>query len=290
MITRRNFLRIAAAAASTAATHQWLATALAGIELELELGVCSSIDKAGSLKKAGFQFIEGNVAKTLMPRESDEAFAAELARIKAAELPVLACNGFIPSELRIVGTEAKPDEAVAYATKAIRRAPKAGVRRIVLGSGGAREIPEGFSRDKAREQFVAFCKRLAPIARDEGIIVVLEPLNKGECNFINRVDEGMEIVDAVGHPGFELHADIYHMMKENEGPESILKAGKRIRHVHVATNPNRKPPGAEETDFRPYFKALKSVGYRDLISIECKWKNWDAELPQAARVLRQQLS
>ena len=112
-MTRRDFLRIATIAASTAATHQWLATALAGTELELELGVCSSIDKAGSLKKAGFQFIEGNVAKILMPRETDEAFAAELAKIKAAELPVRACSGFIPSELKVVGPDDKPDEAVA---------------------------------------------------------------------------------------------------------------------------------------------------------------------------------
>lgn len=290
MITRRRFIVAASTAATALAIPEWLASVLAGTNPELELGICTSYQKGEVMKKAGFQFVEGGVANIMMPKEDDAAFEKRLAEIKSAALPVRACNGFIPGELKVVGPEPKLDAAVAYATIAIRRAPKAGVVRIVLGSGGIRRVPEGFSRDKARDQFVEFCKKIAPVAQENGIIIVLEPLNKKECNFITRVDEGAEIVDAVGHPGFQLHADIYHMMKDDEGPESILKAGKRIRHVHVATK-GRKAPGIEETDFRPYFKALKSIGYSDRISIEGGWgKKFDEETVQAAKILRQQLS
>ncbi len=291
MISRRRFLVTASTVASTLAIHKYLPVALAGTGPDLELGICTSYQKAAAMKKAGFQFVEGGVAQVLVPKEGEEVFEKRLAEIKAADLPVRACNGFIPAELKLVGPGARTDEAVVYATAAIRRAPKVGVARIVLGSGGARRIPEGFSPEQAREQFIAFCKKIAPVAHDNGVIIVLEPLNKKECNFLTRVDEGAELVDAIGHPGVQLHADIYHMMKDAEGPESILKAGKRIRHVHVATMPGRKAPGKEETDFRPYFKALKSIGYADRISIEGGWgKQFDEEAVQAAKVLRQQLA
>jgi len=270
----------------------WIASALAGTnpEHDVDLGVCQSYQKSALIKQAGFQFIEGGVAQVLMPKETDDVFGKRLEEIKAAVLPVRVCNGFIPAELKTVGPDVKMDAVVAFASVAIRRAPKVGVQRIVLGSGKSRQIPEGFSRDKAREQFVEFCRKIGAVAQDNGVVVVLEPLNKGECNFITRVDEGADIVDAVGHPGFQLHADIYHMMKDNEGPESIVKAGKRLRHVHVATK-NRKAPGFEETDFRPYFKALRTIGYTGGISCECGWgKNLETELPQAVKVLRQQLA
>ena len=48
-------------------------------------------------------------------------------------------------------------------------------------------------------------------------------------------------------------------------------------------------PGVEGDDFRPYFKALKAIGYEGGISIECNWKNFAEELPKAQRVLREQL-
>jgi sugar phosphate isomerase/epimerase len=292
MITRRRFIVAAATTATALVSPRWISSALAGAKTDFnpELGICQSYSKSAALKKCGFQFIEGGVSGVMMPKEPDDVFAKKLEEIKAAELPVRVCNGFIPGELKVVGPEPKLDAAVAYATIAIRRAPKAGVGKIVLGSGGIRRIPDGFSCDKAREQFIEFCKKIAPVAQDNGIVIVLEPLNKKECNFITRVDEGAEIVDAVGHPGFQLHADIYHMMKDDETAESILKAGKRIRHVHVASK-SRKAPGSDDTDFRPYFKALRSIGYVGGISCECGWsKKPEEEMPNAIKVLRQQLA
>jgi sugar phosphate isomerase/epimerase len=287
-ITRRRFLAAAATSAAALALPHWLRSAPSETNSTIELGVNRSFGDAGILKQAGFQYIEENVGRVLMPLASDEEFAKRLLEIKAAALPVKACSGFIPGDIKIVGTNVALEPLAKYVTVAFRRAAQVGVNRIVLGSGKSRQIPEGFSRERATEQLVEFGKLIGPLAQPHGVIVVLEQLNKKECNFINRVDEGLAIVEAVGHPNFQQHADIYHMLREAEGPESIVKAGPRLRHCHIATKNSRKAPGVEDDDFRPYFKALKSIGYHGGISIESGWKDIAAELPKAYRVLREQ--
>jgi sugar phosphate isomerase/epimerase len=65
--------------------------------------------------------------------------------------------------MKIAGPEEtlRWDAALKFADVAFRRADELGIKYIVLGSAGARKAPDGFSKDKAREQFVEFCKRLA---------------------------------------------------------------------------------------------------------------------------------
>ena len=256
----------------------------------VELGVCQSTKNAAMVKEAGFVYLEEGVSGYLMPKEPDEAFARRQAEVKTAALPVRYCNGFIPGDLKLVGPEPRHDDAVKYASTALVRAGKAGVRAIVLGSGGARRVPEGFDKEKALAQFVEFARRIAPVARDNGVTVVLEPLNRGETNFINSVSEGIGVVDAVGHEGFRLLADFYHLLREDEGPESIVKAGARLRHCHVAEKAERTSPGTKGDDFRPYLRALKQIGYRGGLSMECKWKNLANDLPVARRTLAEQIA
>jgi len=180
-----------------------------------------------------------------------------------------------------VGPEAAHPEILEFMETAFRRAQKAGVEYIVFGSGGSRSIPEGFSRDEARRQFIDLCSRMAPIAAKYDVVVVLEPLNTKECNFINSVMEGGEIVEEVNHPNFRLLADIYHMLMEGEGSESIEKFGHLIHHTHIAEKEGRAAPGTHNEDFTAYFKALKDVGYKGKMSIECRWEDLETQAPTA---------
>jgi sugar phosphate isomerase/epimerase len=260
---------------------------LAAEGFKVELGVCTSLKKAAALKAAGFQFVEDNVGSVLVPKAGDEEFEKKLTEIKAAPLPLRSCTGFLPGDLKVVGPEVPMDALMKHAETVFRRAEKAGIGRIVFGSGGSRRIPDGFEAAKAKEQFTDYCRRFAPIAQAHKVIVVIEALNKAECNFINRVDEALAIVEAVNHPGVQVHVDIYHMMREDEGPESILKAGAKVKHCHIAEKAKRTAPGVDGDDFRPYFKALKAVGYRGGLSIEGKWK--DDQLAKACSVIKEQI-
>jgi len=254
-----------------------------------EIGVCTSVSNADMLATHGYTYIEESVGRFLMPTKSEEEFNEMLRQAQDAAIPVKACNSFIPGSMKSVGPDAVHPEILEYMETAFRRAQKAGVEYIVFGSGGSRGIPDGFSRDEARRQFIGLCSQMAPIAAKYDVVVVLEPLNTKECNFINSVLEGGEIVEEVNHPNFRLLADIYHMLMDGEGPESIEKYGHLIQHTHIAEKEGRAAPGTHNEDFSAYFKALKDVGYEGKMSIECRWEDLATQAPTAIAAMKNQL-
>jgi sugar phosphate isomerase/epimerase len=268
-----------------------LARSASSAGANIGFGAAMGADKQAMLKDAGYDFIELSVGNLLMPLAPDAEFEAKTAKLGPLVLPVRSCNGFFPANLKLVGPEVKMDDVLAFADTAFRRAKKFGIPFIVLGSGGARKSPDGFDLAKAREQFIDLAKRLGPLAAPQGVTVVLEPLNKGETNLINNVADGADYVDAIAHPNVQLLADIFHMTRESEGPESILKAGARLRHVHIAEKAERTSPGTAGDDFRPFFKALKAVGYKGGISVEGKWgKVLADDLPRALKTMKEQFA
>lgn len=259
-------------------------------EFKLSFGVCTSVKNAEMLDSAGFNYIEENVRSFLVPDKDEETFLKNLALSTSASLPVIACNGFLPGEMKSVGPDAVHPEILQFARTAFRRAQQAGIGIIVFGSGGSRSIPEGFSHEKAREQFVSLLKQMAPIAGDYNVTIVLEPLRRGETNFINTVAEGAVFVREVGHPNFMLLADFYHMLMEDESPESIVNNADIIKHVHIAEKEGRAVPGTHGEDLTPYFKALKEAKYDGGISIEGRWTDMQAQASTAIQTMKEQIS
>jgi sugar phosphate isomerase/epimerase len=253
------------------------------------IGISTSVSNSAILAAAGYSFVEESVRGFLVPDEPDSAFEQKLELLKVSRLPLEACNSFLPGNLKCVGPAPLHEEILKFSESAFSRAQKAGSRIIVFGSGGARAIPEGFSREEARQQFISICKQIAPIAQKYNVVITLEPLNTGECNFINSVAEGGEIVKIVNHENFRLLADIYHMLKENETPSNITKYGHLLYHTHIAEKTGRTAPGVNNDDFTPYFKALKDVKYEGRMAIECNWKNLGEQASVAINVMRNQI-
>ncbi len=278
-------------AAATVAKGIGIAHAQTACNNKILLGICSTPARGEALKAAGFEFIEGSVARTLKPEMSDAEYAPEIEKLKACALPIRSCNGFIPGKFRLTGTETTHNEALTYAVTACRRADAIGIPYIVLGSGAARKLPEGYDPEKGKAQFIDFCQKLGDRIKELQVTIVLEPLNKGETNLLNSVIEGIEYVDAIQHPRVRLLADFYHMLREDEGPDAIRKAGARILHCHIAELEGRKAPGTKGEDLSAYFKALKDINYAGGVSCECGWPKEQIEdaWKKAVNTMRAQL-
>ena len=288
--TRRDFIKNSALLGTGLLTFPFDSYWFAEVTFEFpdKIGVCTDLSNNYILSVAGFAFIEEGVRNFLVPAESDAAFRNKLSILKKSKLPVETCNAFIPGDMKSVGPAAAHDEIVKFATKTFQRAQIAGVKIIVFGSGGSRSIPPEFPKEKAREQFVNLCKRMAPVAEKHNVVISLEPLNTGECNFINSLEEGGEIVREVNNVNFRLLADIYHMSAENENPQNILKYRDLLYHIHIAEKAGRSAPGVHNEDFTPFFKALKNISYKGRISIECNWKDLKAQAGKALQTIKEQ--
>src|SRR5690606_27493737 len=94
-------------------------------------------------------------------------------------------------------------------------------------------------------------------AARRGVVLLLEPVNRYESDYLNTLAHAARLCAAVGHPAVGCTADFFHMQIEELRPaESLRRAGPWLRHIHVAENA-RVEPGPGSLDFRPGFAALR---------------------------------
>ena len=255
------------------------------------IGVISSVAKDSVMYASGIRYIEESVGNTFSPRKvSEEQFQEKLKRIQQAKVKVVAANSFLPGTLKLVGDNIDEKAILGYVDTVMRRCKQAGVEIIVLGSGEARKLPPGYDSVKASKQFISIVRKMAKVAAKYDRTIAIENLNSTETNFVLSLAEALRYVKAVNHPNFRLTADIYHMLMENESSESILAAKGYLVHSHIAEKIERAYPGKRNVDFRPYFAAMKQIGYTGVITMECRWWNFDQELAPAKAYLDKQIS
>lgn len=251
----------------------------------IRYGVCCALRHAPAVKEAGYDYIELTVAGDLVPDEGENAWAEKRRAIEAMPVVAEAFNSFIRTG-KITGPEADFDRLRRYVDTALDRAAQVGGKIIVFGSGGARTVPEGFPREEAERQIVRFLNLCADAAERTGVVVVVEPLNREESNILNTVAEGARFVQAVNRPGVRNLADTYHMEKDGEPIGDVAKYGAVLTHTHTADT-GRFAPGTGSYDHAAFFRELRRAGYAGRLSIECSWRDFDAELgPALAHLLR----
>lgn len=254
----------------------------------VQVGYCTRLANLEAAKAAGFDYVE--LATSEIAALSDAEFGQAAARIRQAGLPVPATNLFLPATLKVTGPEIDRDQQMAYVRKAFARLEQIGTTIVVFGSGGARQVPAGFSKDEAMRQLVEFGRRIAPEARARGITIAVEPLRPEETNIINSAAEGLALVEAIDDPNFQLMVDFYHLASVKEDPSIVVRARDHLRHLHMA-NPDGRvfPRAAGEYDYAPFFAALRTIGYDRRISVEASTKDFTGDAPQAITFLRRAL-
>ena len=250
------------------------------------VGYCVGLKGLETAKAAGFDYVELGVSE--IAALSDADFDAALERVKQVGIPTPNANLFLPGTIRLTGPQpTDPEQQMAYVRKAFARLNRLGVKIVCFGSGGARRVPDGFPKEEAFQQLVAFGKRIAPEARANGITVVIEPLRRQETNIINTTAEGFELVKAVGDPSFELLVDFYHLASEKEDPAIILQVRDHLRHLHMANPQGRVfPLKWDEFDYAPFFANLRQIGYAGRISVEASSPDIPTEGPVSIALLR----
>ena len=257
----------------------------------MQLGLCAHPADLAAFSGLPFDFIEGHVQNFLRPEAPDAEFVPHAAAARSSPRPMPSANCLLPAALKVTGPAVDAERLARYADTAFARAASIGLHVIVFGSAGARQLPEGWPASRGFEQYVEALKLLAPLAQRHGVTVVVEPLNRGECNLVNTLDEGAEAVRRCGHPHVRLLADLFHMLRNGESPDAIVRHGALIVHAHVAENENRARPGTKGEDFRPFLRALRQATHCDRLAIECVWTEpMAAAAPLALEELRRQLA
>jgi D-psicose/D-tagatose/L-ribulose 3-epimerase len=111
-------------------------------------------------------------------------------------------------------------------------------------------------------------RKAGDYAGEWNVKLALEPLNRFETDFINTVEQGLELVDRIGNSNIGLLLDTFHMnVEEKDSGEAIRKAGASILHFHACEN-DRGTPGTGQVDWNAVKGALGDAGYEGPIVIE----------------------
>src|ERR671913_2262796 len=177
------------------------------------------------LEGLGFDGIELSAASLdLPPRELEEIFT---------DSPIQAAN--------IAGSGAllDPDPAERAAAKELMR--KRLDLAATLGAVGLLTVPQFGSAPRLpdlspyktgaeleRELFVEQLEELAPAARDAGVPIFLEPLNRYEQHLVNRLGQGVEFAERVGG-GIAIMAGFFPVnLAEAANAPGVTGGGERL--------------------------------------------------------------
>ena len=116
--------------------------------------------------------------------------------------------------------------------------------------------------------FVAVARELCDYALPKEVTLILEPVNRYETDFINSVEEGIEVMKKVDRKNMMLMPDTFHMNIEDKQIGPVLaKNIDYIKYIHFADS-NRLAPGEGYLNFQEIFGHLLKAKYDGWIAAE----------------------
>ncbi|MFB0507423.1 MAG: TIM barrel protein [Thermodesulfobacteriota bacterium] len=139
---------------------------------------------------------------------------------------------------------------------------------VTIGSINGRLGNDPQKRPIHREAALDCLKECSSAAAEAGVTILLEPLNRYECDYLNTLEEGVKVIRQIGMPSLKLLADTFHMnIEEADITVSLRTAGPELGHVHLADT-NRQAPGYGHLDVRGVLRVLRDMRYQAYLSFE----------------------
>jgi len=240
----------------------------------VKFGVCVSVEDIAAAERAGYEYVELTVTN-VVPEIGEAEFEALKKRLHGFGISPEAWRRFIPTEIPLVGQDVNFASITHFVRTTLGRIGELGGKVVVFGSPGARNIPEGFPRDRAHHQLIHFLQMAADVAAENNIIVVIEPILRRNCNLLNSVSEAVALAQQLDRPEIKVLADLFHMTAESEPVGAITEAGEHLYHVHmpVPDIPGLSEPRSITTRLpaypnREFLVELWGINYKHRVSVE----------------------
>ncbi len=159
-------------------------------------------------------------------------------------------------------------EFMAGLEQALRYARSTNCQRLHVMAGN---LPSGRDRREGREVYVANLRRAADRAADQGVTLLIEPINVRDMPgyFLNTTRDAMAVIEAVGRDNLKLQLDLYHcQISEGDLAMHIRRLAGSYAHVQIAGVPERHEPDRGEVNFDYLLQLLDEIGYGGWVGCE----------------------
>jgi hydroxypyruvate isomerase len=223
------------------------------------------LERFALAREAGFRFVEYLLPYDFPAAELKGRLDRNGLRQVLFNLP---CGDWPGGDRGIAAHPGRVEEFRAGVGKAVEYALALGVPTLNCLCG--KRVP-GVDEARMRETFVANLKFAARALAARSLRLVMEPINHFDIPgfFMNRTDQALVILEAVGEPNLFLQYDVYHAQREEGELTATLRQHlAQIGHIQVADNPGRHQPGTGEINYPFIFKELDRLGYPGYVGLE----------------------
>jgi hydroxypyruvate isomerase len=171
-------------------------------------------------------------------------------------------------ERGLLSLPGREDEFLKSVEDAVEAARLFGTHRLNAIAG---VVPPGVSRDAAKQTAVSNLRRAAPLAEQQGVLLLVENINTVDMPgyFADTAERAADLVQAVDRPNVRLQLDQYHVGMMGGDPRAALRQYRPlIEHVQIADVPGRHEPGSGHQPIEEFLTDLDSVGYTGAVGLE----------------------
>jgi sugar phosphate isomerase/epimerase len=139
---------------------------------------------------------------------------------------------------------------------------------VIIGSLSGRLGSDPQQRSQSRRAALDCLSQCCSAAGASGVTMLLEPLNRYECDYLNTARDVIAVIEELGASNLKVLADTFHMnIEETDISATLRTAAAYIGHVHLADS-NRQAAGHGHLDVTAVLRTLADSGYHGYLSFE----------------------
>ncbi len=224
-------------------------------------GIESSIKKAAKLGYDGVELALKN------PREISKTKLKNLLKENNMEVSAIS-SGQVWSARKLCFTEENKEKRKELKETFSQFIDLASDFGQLVNIGRSRGSLNQTTPELSKQLFLDMAGELSDYAQKRGVDLILEPVNRYEINFVNNLDQCVDIIKLVNKTNFKMMPDVFHMnIEDAKIGESLIKYSKFIEYIHFASS-NRVSVGSGHLNWDEIFGALAEIGYDGWTTVE----------------------
>ena len=217
------------------------------------------LERFAEARAAGFEWVE-----VLFPYDDSAAEIAARMSQAGVRMALINCPppNYAGGERGFAAVPGCEDRFQKDFRRTLRYAERLGAQHIHIMAGKAQGLValETFKRN------LTWAAEFAPKTS-----LTIEVINSGDMPgyFLDDFDKAIAILDAVGAPNLGLQFDVYHaQMITGDAMATWEAVAPYVRHIQIASAPDRHEPGKGLIDYPAFFEMLDASGYSGFVSAE----------------------
>jgi hydroxypyruvate isomerase len=184
---------------------------------------------------------------------------------------------------KLWGTPGKIEEFVTGFEESVLAAKLLKCPNLIISDDS---YPREAKREDVHAAMVEGLKRIAPLAQNAGITILVEPLSGA---YFHDSKEAFDIIKEVGNKNIRLLYDIFHFqLIEGNICNTIKENVEWIGHIHGAGTPMRCELTDGELNYKFILNTMKQAGYDKYFGLEFfTFSDREAKVDASAKLVRE---